>query len=157
LCHKKSSKVRIVSHSLSALLGALLLTNGGKKGGPDVVGGLGGIDGGEDALLLVVLDDRDGLGVVGLEPLLEGVSVVVSTLDEGLASDLEPTRKQKVQVCGESKRSQGGQTPASRVNPPKKRKSCSLQQGKTRNPCGADSCLGDYRAGYKVYLYDEKI
>jgi hypothetical protein len=52
---------------------------------PNDAGGLGGVDGRPDALLLVVVDDGPGLLVEGGEALAEGVNVVVGALDEWLA------------------------------------------------------------------------
>jgi len=66
-----------------------LLAEGGEEAGPDGFGGLGGVDASEDPLLLVVLNDRDGLGVILLKPLLQGISVVIRALDQGLTGGLK--------------------------------------------------------------------
>ncbi len=52
---------------------------------PDELGALGGVDGGPDARLLVVVDDRARLGVVRRETLLERLGVVVRSLNQRLA------------------------------------------------------------------------
>lgn len=41
-----------------------------------------------DTILLVVTNDRGGLGVVGTKTLLEGVGVVVGALNQGLTGDV---------------------------------------------------------------------
>jgi hypothetical protein len=55
---------------------------------PDNVGVLSGIDTVPDTLLSVVVDDRDGLFVVRIQTLLQGLSVVVGSLNEGFAGDV---------------------------------------------------------------------
>lgn len=55
---------------------------------PDLTGVLAGVDALPDAGLLVVVDYRGGLGVVGHEALLERISVVVGPLDQGLARNV---------------------------------------------------------------------
>lgn len=64
------------------------LAEDGEHAGPDQLLILGSVDLGPETLLLVVLDNGDGLLVVGDETLLEGFSIVVGTLDEGLAGDV---------------------------------------------------------------------
>ena len=55
---------------------------------PDMAGFLASIDKLPDASLLVVVDHRAGLLVVGSQSLLESSLVVVASLDQGLASDI---------------------------------------------------------------------
>lgn len=64
------------------------LAEDGEHAGPDQLLILGSVDLGPQTLLLVVLDNRDGLLVVGDETLLEGLGVVVGALDEGLAGEV---------------------------------------------------------------------
>lgn len=64
------------------------LAEDGGQAGPDELLVLGSVDLGPDTLLLVVLDNGDGLLVVGDQALLEGLGVVVRALDERLASDV---------------------------------------------------------------------
>lgn len=59
-----------------------------RQAGPDELLVLSGINLGPDTLLLVVVDNGDGLLVVGHKALLEGLGVVVGALDKGLASDV---------------------------------------------------------------------
>jgi hypothetical protein len=55
---------------------------------PNLTGFLARVDRLPDAGLLVVPNDRCGLGVICDEALLKGLGVVVGALDEGLASDI---------------------------------------------------------------------
>ena len=55
---------------------------------PDLARLLAGINTLPDTILLVVTDDRSGLSVVGTEALLESFSVVIGTLNKGLAGDV---------------------------------------------------------------------
>jgi hypothetical protein len=55
---------------------------------PHPTGVLGSVHTAPDALLLVVVDDGSGLLVVGSQALLEGLDVVVGTLDQGLAGNI---------------------------------------------------------------------
>lgn len=67
--------------------GRLLIENT-EEALPDGARFLAGIDTLPDAGLLVVVDDRAGLLVVGRESLLESVGVVIASLDERLASNV---------------------------------------------------------------------
>lgn len=64
------------------------LAEDGEHAGPDQLLILGSVDLGPETLLLVVIDDGNGLLVVGDETLLESLGVVVGALDEGLTGDV---------------------------------------------------------------------
>lgn len=72
--------------SLASL--GLVAVKDGEQALPDLAGLLGGVNGLPDARLLVVVDHRGGLLVVGLEALLESVGIVVGALDQWLARDV---------------------------------------------------------------------
>lgn len=55
---------------------------------PDSAGFLAGVNALPDASLLVVVNNRTGLVVVGRQSLLEGGLVVIASLDEGLAGNV---------------------------------------------------------------------
>lgn len=55
---------------------------------PDLAGFLASVDAAPDTSLLVVVDNRGGLGMVGGQSLLQGCGVVVGALNQGLAGDV---------------------------------------------------------------------
>lgn len=55
---------------------------------PDLAGFLAGVDTAPDTGLLVVVDNRGGLGMVGDQSLFQGCGVVVGTLNQGLTGDV---------------------------------------------------------------------
>ena len=61
---------------------------GGDNGGEDHTGALGGVHGGVQAARAVVVDERHRLAVVGLQPRVQRLLVVITALHQGLPSDL---------------------------------------------------------------------
>ena len=64
------------------------LVEDGIERSPDSLGGLGGVNTVPDTLLLVVFSNRGGLLVEGVQTLLQGLSVVIRSLDERLAGNV---------------------------------------------------------------------
>lgn len=73
--------------SLTTRENALVLENT-EQALPHLARLLAGVDTPPDTGLLVVVDHRGGLGVVGTQTLLEGIGVVVRALDQRLASHI---------------------------------------------------------------------
>jgi hypothetical protein len=65
-----------------------LLAEDSKNALPDLARLLAGINAAPDTGLLIVLDNRGGLGVVGSQTLGEGVGIVIGTLDQRLSGDV---------------------------------------------------------------------
>lgn len=65
-----------------------LLLENTKQAFPHLAGLLAGINASPDTGLLVVFDDRGGLGVVSRKTLLQRLGVVIGTLNQGLAGDI---------------------------------------------------------------------
>lgn len=65
---------------------ALLLLEDGADTSPNELGRLSGVNRLPNSSLLVVVDHGSGLGVVCAQPFLEGLGVIVRSLDKGLSS-----------------------------------------------------------------------
>lgn len=65
-----------------------LLAEDSKNALPDLTRLLTGINAAPDTGLLVVVDDRGGLGVVSSQTLGEGFGIVIGTLDQRLSGDV---------------------------------------------------------------------
>jgi len=59
-----------------------------EKALPHLARFLAGINTSPNASVLVIITDGGGLCVVGRETLLQGLSIVIRTLDQGLAGDI---------------------------------------------------------------------
>lgn len=81
-----SSRLRLAQRSVRELGCELGLLEGSLDGRPNQLGALGGIDTSPNTSLSVVIHDRDGLLVVRYQSLLEGLGVIVRSLDQGLTS-----------------------------------------------------------------------